>query len=117
MMHQVIGELNEYLEGWVAYYRIQEFRKIFRELDETIRSRPRSMQLKKWKKPAKFQRMMIRAGAPVYYARRTGVRMKAWQSVMRREVRFVLSLEWFRRQRLVFLHDFTQRNLNLEFAR
>ena len=28
-MHQVIGELNEYLEGWVGYYRIQEFRKIF----------------------------------------------------------------------------------------
>ena len=116
-MHQVIGELNEYLEGWVGYYRIQEFRKIFQELDGFIRSRLRSMQLKKWKKPAKFQRMMIRAGAPVYYARRTWVRMKAWQSVMRREVRFVLSLEWFRRQGLVFLHDFAQRNLKLEFAR
>ena len=35
-MHQVIGELNEYLEGWVGYYRIQEFRKIFQELDAFI---------------------------------------------------------------------------------
>ena len=24
-MHQVIGGLNEYLEGWIGYYRIQEF--------------------------------------------------------------------------------------------
>ena len=51
--------------------------------------------------------MMIRARAPVYYARRTWMRMSTWQSVMRREVRFVLSLEWFRRHGLVFLHDYT----------
>lgn len=116
-MHQVIGGLNEYLEGWIGYYRIQEFRKIFKELDEFIRSRLRSMQLKKWKKPGKFQRMMRRAGAPEYYVRRTWLQMRAWQSVLRREVRFVLSLEWFRRRGLVFLHDYTQRNLKLEFAR
>jgi RNA-directed DNA polymerase len=116
-MYQVIRRLNEYLEGWVGYYRIQEFRKIFKELDEFIRSRLRSMQLKKWKKPKKFQRMMIRAGAPVYYAQRTWMRMDRWQSVMRREVRFVLCLKWFRRQRLLFLHDFTQRNLRLQVAR
>ena len=116
-MHQVIGGLNEYLEGWIGYYRIQEFRKVFRELDEFVRGRLRSMQLKKWKKPAKFQRMMIRAGAPVYHARRAWARMNAWQSIMRQEVRFVLSLEWFRRRGLVFLHDYTQRNLKLEFAR
>jgi group II intron reverse transcriptase/maturase len=116
-MSQVIAGLNEYLAGWVGYNRIQEFRKIFQELDAFIRSRLRSMQLKKWKKPAKFQRMMIRAGAPMYYAHRTWMRMSAWQSVLRREVRFVLSLEWFRRHGLVFLHDYTERNLKLEFTR
>ena len=115
-MSQVIAGLNEYLAGWVGYNRIQEFRKIFQELDAFIRSRLRSMQLKKWKKPGKFQRMMIRAGAPMYYAHRTWMRMSAWQSVMRREVRFVLSLEWFHRHGLVFLHDYTERNLKLEFT-
>ena len=35
---------------------------------------------------------------------------------MRREVRFVLSLEWFHRHGLVFLHDYTERNLKLEFT-
>jgi group II intron reverse transcriptase/maturase len=116
-MYQVVRDVNEYLEGWVGYYRIQEFQRIFKELDEFVRSRLRSMQLKKWKKPKKFQRMMIRAGFPVHKARRTWIKMNRWRSVMRRPVRFVLDLKWFRRQGLLFLHDYTQRNLKLSFAR
>lgn len=46
-MHQITHNLNVYLRGWVAYFRIQEFRQIFRQLDEFIRNRLRSMQLKK----------------------------------------------------------------------
>ena len=116
-MLQVIRDLSEYLRGWVAYFRIQEFRKVFKELDGFIRGRLRSMQLKKWKKPRKFQRMMIRAGYPVDEAKRTWVRMNKWQSMARLPVRFVLDLAWFRRRRLLFLDDFTPRNLKLEFAR
>lgn len=116
-MRQIIRELSEYLRGWVGYFGIQEFRKVFKELDGFIRSRLRSMQLKKWKKPTKFQRMMIRAGYPVEEAKRTWVRMNKWPSVARRPVRFVLNLAWFRRRGLLFLDDFTQRNLKLVFAR
>ena len=32
--------------------------------------------------------------------------MNRWRSVMRRPVRFVLNLEWFRAGELVLLHDF-----------
>lgn len=116
-MYQVIQALNTYLRGWLGYYRIQEMRKIFSELDGFIRSRLRSMQLKKWKKPKKFQRMMIRAGAPEGIARRTWIKMDRWRSVMRQSVRFVLSLEWFRRRSLIFLNDYTQQTLKLPFAR
>jgi RNA-directed DNA polymerase len=116
-MSQVIQGLREYLQGWVAYFGIQEFHKVFRELDEFIRNRLRSVQLKQWKKPAKFQRMMIRAGYAVAEARRTWVKMNKWQSVARQPVRFVLNLAWFRRRGLLFLDDFTHRNLKLAFAR
>ena len=75
------------------------------------------MQLKKWKKPAKFQRMMIRVGYPVSEARRTWVKMNKWQSVKRTVVRFVMNLKWFRSKGLLFLHDYTQHHLKLEFAR
>jgi RNA-directed DNA polymerase len=116
-MLQVIRDLSQYLRGWVGYFRIQMFRKVFKELDGFIRGRLRSMQLKKWKKPKKFQRMMIRAGYPVDEAKRTWLRMNKWQSVARPPVRFVLNLDWFRRRSLLFLDDFTQRTLKLEFAR
>jgi len=61
-MYQVIHELSLYLRGWVGYFGIQEFKYLFRDLDAWIRSRLRSMQLKKWKKPRKFQQIMIKAG-------------------------------------------------------
>lgn len=115
-MYQAIQELNVYLRGWVGYFRIQEFRNLLRDLDGWIRSRLRSMQLKKWKNPRKFQRMMIRAGYKPYEARRVWVKMNRWQSVMRKEVRFVMNLQWFRRQGVIFLHDSTQKQQSLELT-
>jgi group II intron reverse transcriptase/maturase len=106
-MYQVIQELNDYLRGWVGYFGIQEFKYLFRDLDAWIRSRLRSVQLKKWKKPRKFQRIMIRAGFDPKEAHRVWIKMNRWQSVMRRPVRFVMNLNWFRQRGLVFLHDFT----------
>jgi RNA-directed DNA polymerase len=115
-MHQAIHDLNVYMRGWVSYFSIQEFRMLFRDLDGWIRSRFRSMQLKKWKKPRKFQKMMIRAGFKPQEAHRVWVKMNKWQSVERKEVRFVMNLKWFRRQGLIFLHDFTQNQKTLELT-
>jgi len=112
-MHQNIEELNKYLRGWAAYFGIQEFKKLFGDLDGWIRSRLRSMQLKKWKNPRKFQRIMINSGFKPQDAHRVWIRMNKWQSVHRRAVRFVMNLKWFRKQDLVFLNDFTKRPLEL----
>lgn len=106
-MYQVIQELNKYLRGWVGYFGIQEFKYLFRDLDAWMRSRLRSTQLKKWKKPGKFQRIMIKAGFDPKEAHRVWIKMNRWQSVMRRSVRFVMNLKWFRERGLVFLHDYT----------
>ncbi len=106
-MYRVIQELNKYLRGWVGYFGIQEFKYLFRDLDAWIRSRLRSVQLKKWKKPRKFQRIMIKAGFNPKDAHRVWIKMNRWQSVMRRPVRFVMDLTWFRERGLVFLQDFT----------
>ncbi len=106
-MYQVIYELSEYLRGWVGYFGVQEFKYLFRNLDAWIRSRLRSTQLKKWKKPRKFQRIMIKAGFDPTQAHRVWIKMNRWQSVMRRPVRFVMNLEWFRERGLLFLHDYT----------
>ncbi len=112
-IYQITQDLDQYLRGWVSYYRIQEFKRIFKDLDAWIRSRLRSMQLKKWKNPKKFQRIMMRYGFKPQEARRVWIKMNRWQSVNRTEVRFVMNLKWFRAQGLISLHDFTQRTLEL----
>ena len=106
-MYQVIHQLNIYLRGWVGYFGIQEFKYLFRDLDAWIRSRLRSTQLKKWKKPRKFQRILITAGFDPTEAKQVWVNMRRWKSTLRTQVRFVMSLEWFRERDLVFLHDHT----------
>jgi group II intron reverse transcriptase/maturase len=115
-MRQAILALNEYLAGWVEYFRIQEFQQLFRHLDEWVRSRLRSIQLKKWKNPVKFQRVMLRAGYKPAEARKMWVKMDRWQSVERKEVRFTLNLKWFKRQGLIFLNEYTNRALELQFT-
>ena len=112
-MSENVWELNKYLQGWVAYFGIQEFKKIFGDLDAWIRNRLRSMQLKKWKNPHKFQRIMMKAGFKPKEAHRVWIKMNRWQSVHRRAVRFTLNLKWFREQGLLFLNDFTKRPLEL----
>jgi RNA-directed DNA polymerase len=115
-MRQVIEALNQYLAGWVVYFCIQEFRQLFRHLDEWIRNRLRSIQLKKWKNPVKFQRIMVRAGYKTTEARKTWIKMDRWQSVERKEVLFTLNIGWFRRQGLFFLNDYTNRALEFSFT-
>ena len=106
-MSQVIHELSIYLQGWVGYFGIQGFKYLFRDLDAWIRSRLRSTQLKKWKNPRTFQRIMIKAGWDPQEAHRVWLKMNRWQSVMRQPVRFVMDLQWFRERGLIFLHDET----------
>ena len=106
-MYALIAQLNTYLRGWVEYFRVQELRTMFRNLDRWIRSRLRSMQLKKWKKARKFQRVMIKVGYAPLKARQVWVKMNRWRSVNRKEVRFVLNLRWFKQQGLISLDNFT----------
>jgi len=105
-MYQVVHGLNKYLRGWVGCFGIQEFKYLFRDLDAWIRSRMRSIRLKKWKQPRKFQRIMIKAGSDPHEAHRVWVKMNRWKSVRRRPVRLALNLEWFKARGLVFRHDF-----------
>ncbi len=115
-MKQIVEELNEYLTGWMGYFQVQEYKRVLEELDWYTRSRLRSMQLKKWKKPRKFQRVMIILGHDVKKSRRTWVKMNKWYSVHRADVKLVLTNKWFRKLGLVFLSDYINRNLELPFS-
>ena len=110
-MYQIIKRLSRYLRGWISYFRIQEMSTILSEIDVWIRNRLRIMQLRKWKKPKKFQRIMIKAGLDPKEAHRTWVKMESWSSIYRKEVLMVLKLDWFRGLGLIFLEDFSPASL------
>lgn len=110
-MYQIIKRLSRYLRGWISYFRIQEMSNILSEIDVWIRNRLRIMQLRKWKKPRKFQRIMIKAGFDPKEALKTWVKMESWSSIYRKEVVMVLRLDWFRGLGLTFLEDFSPASL------
>lgn len=106
-MYQIIKELNRFLLGWVNYFKIQELSSQLKRLDAFIRNRLRSMQLKKWKKPKKFQSIMIKQGINTEVAKQTWVKMRTWKSIRRKVVMYVLNNEWFRKLGVVFLDDYS----------
>ncbi len=56
------------------------------------------------------------AGYKPHEAQRVWMRMNKWQSVDRKEARFVMNLAWFRKQGLYFLHVKKQKTLELPFG-
>ena len=105
-MKQIVKELNLYLNGWANYFQIQETKYLFKELDYFVRKRIRSMQLKKWKKPNRFQHFLIQQGWHPTKARTVWVKMNRWKSALRQEVNYALNIKWFRMLGLTFLKDF-----------
>ena len=114
-MKKIVEDLNVYLKGWVGYFTVEETQTTMGNLDGWIRRRLRSMQLKKWKKPKKFQAKMRKAGYSVYYSEKTWLKMDVWRSSRNPKVHRVLPVKWFRKLKLVFLDDYRNRDLELPF--
>lgn len=59
-----IIELNNYLKGWIGYFRYAHMQEKLKDLDVWIRKRLRYCIWKHWKKPNKRMRSYIRMGIP-----------------------------------------------------
>ena len=89
-LKQCISELNEYLQGWMGYFRIctEEERYMLEDIDGHIRRRLRVIQLKHWKRKRFIARHLIRLGGKpskvwpsVYYGNRSWWRLSISQAV------------------------------------
>jgi RNA-directed DNA polymerase len=77
-LSSVAEELRGYLLGWKAYFRLADTPGIFRVLDEWIRHRLRTLQLKQWKRGTTMYRELRRLGAPEAVARRVATNSRRW---------------------------------------
>jgi RNA-directed DNA polymerase len=60
----VIREVNEYLRGWIGYFRLAETPSVFEDLDSWVRRRLRQMVWKRWKRGRTRYRELVALGVP-----------------------------------------------------
>jgi RNA-directed DNA polymerase len=67
-MNEVIGELNLFLNGWVAYFRVAECKSHLQRMDEWIRRKLRCLRLKQCKRPKPIADWLRKLGVPEWRA-------------------------------------------------
>jgi group II intron reverse transcriptase/maturase len=63
-LEDILSEINRYLRGWIAYFRLAATPSVYQELDEWIRRRLRQLLWKRWKKGTTRYRELIHLGVP-----------------------------------------------------
>jgi group II intron reverse transcriptase/maturase len=74
----VIEELQDYLPGWKAYFRLAQTPGVFRGLDEWIRHRLRALQLKQWKRGRTVYRKLRILGLSQDTAAQVAANTRCW---------------------------------------
>jgi hypothetical protein len=91
----VAQDLQAYVPGWKAYFRLAQTPKIMRELDEWLRHRLRALQLKQWKRGTTMFRELRRLGASEAVAGRIAVNSRRWWRNSRMALNGVLPVSYF----------------------
>jgi group II intron reverse transcriptase/maturase len=94
-LSETIAKLREYLLGWKGYFGKAQTPGKFRELEEWIRHRLRSIQLKHWKRGKTMYRELLRLGAKEETARRIAGNSRSWWKNSRYLLNSVLTKAWF----------------------
>ena len=109
---EVIGEINQFTRGWVAYFRYAECKTHLRDLDDWLRHKLRCLRLKQCKRRFATAQLLIGAGVPPKRAWLAALSGKGW---WRRShsppMQEGLSLDWFSKQGLIsVLHQYVMLN-------
>lgn len=74
----MIGELNLFLNGWVAYFRVAECKGHLQRMDEWIRRKLRCLRLKQCKRPKPIADWLRKLGVPEWRAWILALSGKGW---------------------------------------
>ncbi len=99
-----IQELNQYLRGWMGYFKLAVTRSIFEQLDGWIRRRLRMCLLKQWKRGRTRVRELMALGIPRGKAIKIGGSRKGyWRLSSTPQINIALGLEYFQSRGLFSL--------------
>jgi group II intron reverse transcriptase/maturase len=99
-----IHELNQYLRGWMGYFRLAETPNVFKKLDRWIRRRLRMCLLKQWKRGRTRVRELMALGILREEAAKIGGSRKGyWRLTQAPQVKIALGLDYFKSRGLFSL--------------
>jgi len=77
-LEDIVKNVNQYVIGWIGYYRLANTPSVFKELDEWIRRRLRQMVWKRWKRGTTRYRELVKLGVPPQRAALGAVAKSPW---------------------------------------
>jgi RNA-directed DNA polymerase len=78
-LEDIIREVNQYLRGWIGYFRLADTPSVFEALDSWIRRRLRQMVWKRWKRGRTRYRELVALGVPRERAALGAVGTSPWR--------------------------------------
>jgi len=103
---QVIKELNELLQGWIAYYRLAEVKNLFEELDGWLRRKLRCKLWRQWKRPKTRLKELMKRGLKEERAWKSANKGRgAWWNARASHMNEAFPKSYFDRMKLTSLLD------------
>ncbi len=103
---RVIGELNSFTTGWVAYFRYAKAKGVLQELDSWLRRKLRCVRLKQRKRAVSIAAFLQQLGVPKNRSWTTAACGKGWwRTAQTPAASEAMSNQWFQNQGLVSLTD------------
>jgi RNA-directed DNA polymerase len=96
-LEDIIREVNQYLRGWIDYFRLADTPSVFEDLDSWIRRRLRQMVWKRWKRGRTRYRELVALGVPRERAALGAVGTSPWRMSRTPVVNEALSNAYWRK--------------------
>jgi len=100
-LEELIAELNTYLMGWIAYFRLADTPSVFDELDGWLRRRLRQLVWKRWKRGSTRYRELVGLGVPRERAALGAIGTSPWRMARSPVVNEALGNAYWRRHGLL----------------
>jgi RNA-directed DNA polymerase len=94
-MKEVVEQLRPYVQGWKAYFRLAQTPGVWLALDEWLRHRLRTIQLKHWRRGTTIYRELRALGAPAAVARQVAANSRCWWRNGDGALKRVLTIAYF----------------------
>lgn len=79
---EIIQDINQYLIGWVSYFRLADTPSTFADLEGWLRRRLRQLVWKRWKRSTTRFHRLVALGVPPQIARQGAVGTSPWRKAI-----------------------------------